>query len=143
MDGNTLLLDNYFISGIKNKYRSQEVDLILAIPEGTVLFTDKNIESYHRNRYSDLLNYEHVGYHTLMNNAELTCLDCPLEPIEELEELEKIEESQWKADEAEQDTLTTGTVYEYKSEAKPKKDGVAVRPEVQNDTVLKVLDTIN
>lgn len=143
MDGNTLLLDNYFISGIKNKYRSQEVDLILAIPEGTVLFTDKNIESYHRNRYSDLLNYEHVGYHTLMNNAELTCLDCPEEPIEELEELEEIEESQWKADEADQDTLTTGTVYEYKSEAKPKKDGVAVRPEVQNDTVLKVLDTIN
>ena len=100
MDENTLLLDNYFVSSIENKYRSQEVDLILAIPEGTILLTDKNINSYHRNRYSDVLDHKFVGYYSLMENSELVCLNCPEEVIEELEEAED-----WKADETPQDSI--------------------------------------
>ena len=138
MDENTLLLDNYFVSSIENKYRSQEVDLILAIPEGTILLTDKNINSYHRNRYSDVLDHKFVGYYSLMENSELVCLNCPEEVIEELEEAED-----WKADETPQDSTATGTVYEYKSVAAPKKDGLNVRPELKNDTIAKVVDTIN
>ena len=138
MDENTLLLDNYFVSSIENKYRSQEVDLILAIPEGTILLTDKNINSYHRNRYSDVLDHEFVGYYSLMENSELVCLNCPEEVIEELEEAED-----WKADETPQDSTATGTVYEYNAVAAPKKDGVNVRPELKNDTIAKVVDTIN
>ena len=138
MDGNTLLLDNYFVSSIENKYRSQEVDLILAIPEGTILLTDKNINSYHRNRYSDVLDHKFVGYYSLMENSELVCLNCPEEVIEELEEAEG-----WKADETPQDSTATGTVYEYNAVAAPKKDGVNVRPELKNDTIAKVVDTIN
>ena len=138
MDENTLLLDNYFVSSIENKYRSQEVDLILAIPEGTILLTDKNINSYHRNRYSDVLDHEFVGYYSLMENSELVCLNCPEEVIEELEEAEG-----WKADETPQDSTATGTVYEYNAVAAPKKDGVNVRPELKNDTIAKVVDTIN
>ena len=138
MDENTLLLDNYFVSSIENKYRSQEVDLILAIPEGTILLTDKNINSYHRNRYSDVLDHKFVGYYSLMENSELVCLNCPEEVIEELEEAED-----WKADETPQDSTATGTVYEYNAVAAPKKDGVNVRPELKNDTIAKVVDTIN
>ena len=138
MDENTLLLDNYFVSSIENKYRSQEVDLILAIPEGTILLTDKNINSYHRNRYSDVLDHEFVGYYSLMENSELVCLNCPEEVIEELEEAEG-----WKSDETPQDSTATGTVYEYKAVAAPKKDGLNVRPELKNDTIAKVVDTIN
>ena len=73
-----------------------------------------------------------------MENSELVCLNCPEEVIEELEEAEG-----WKADETLQDSTATETVYEYKAVAAPKKDGVNVRPELKNDTITKVVDTIN
>jgi len=76
---NTLLLDSYFTTDIINKYREQEVEIILYLPEGTVLFADKNTYSYHRNsaRYNDILMNKDEEKYLLILNDKTQCLDCP------------------------------------------------------------------
>ena len=36
IEGNTLILDNYLISAVENKFRGQEVELYLYLPKGTL-----------------------------------------------------------------------------------------------------------
>ncbi|RXG11278.1 phage shock protein C (PspC) family protein [Leeuwenhoekiella aestuarii] len=130
--GNTLLLDNFFVTDYINKFRDQEVELILAIPEGMTLLTDNNISTYHRNRYSDLLNRDYIGYYTVMQESELICTTCPIEVIEETEE-----SNEWKYSESTSDSTVTNDVYEYPSKVEPEQDGVDV------ETPVKELDSIN
>ena len=130
---NTLLLDNFFITDYANKFRDQEVELILALPEGMTLLTDSNIATYHRSRYSDLLNRDYIGYHTVMQDSELVCTTCPIEVIEE----ETEESSDWEYSESTSDSTVTNNVYEYKSTVAPEQDAVKVQ------TPVKKLDSIN
>ena len=130
--GNTLLLDNFFVTDYINKFRDQEVELILAIPEGMTLLTDNNISTYHRNRYSDLLNRDYIGYYTVMQESELICTTCPIEVIEEAEE-----SNEWEYSESTSDSTVTNDVYEYQSKVEPEQDGVDV------ETPVKELDSIN
>ncbi len=75
----TLLLDGYFITDIENKYRDQEVQLILYLPEGTILYAESNTYSFHRNSsaFRDILkNGEEEHYLQILKN-KTECLDCP------------------------------------------------------------------
>jgi phage shock protein PspC (stress-responsive transcriptional regulator) len=81
MDNNTLLLDGFFITDMSNKYRDQEVEIILQLPIGTTLYADKNTYSFHRNdsRFNDILdNGEEEHYLRILKNTT-ECLDCPVE----------------------------------------------------------------
>lgn len=76
---NTLLLDGYFTTNADNKYRSQEIEIIVYLPEGTVLWADKNTYSFHRNdsRYDDILNNgDEEKFLRIIKNKTI-CLDCP------------------------------------------------------------------
>lgn len=95
MTGNTLELDSYLTTAFENKFRDQEVDLTLFIPEGTVLFADQNTYSFHRNHYSrsSYRNKHRDGSRNINDNTimmdgmegqylkilknEIKCLDCP------------------------------------------------------------------
>lgn len=44
--GNQLILDNYLITDFKNKYRDQEVEIFLYLPEGTLLKPDNSVQDY-------------------------------------------------------------------------------------------------
>ena len=134
-ENNTLLLDNYFITDLKNKFRDQEVELILAIPEGTLLLTDENISTYHRSRYSDLLDHDFIGNHIIMRSNDLECLDCP-EDIED-------DFDDWEYSETTLDTTATDGIYEYNAKVKPSKDGVNVKRNIDKDTVVFRNDSIN
>ena len=129
MEGNVLLLDNFFVTNLENKFRDQEIDLILAIPEGMTLYTDSNISSYHRSRYSDLLNHDYIGYYTLMNESTLACLNCPEEIIEE-----NTESNDWEYSETTIDS-TSNNLYEYKSTVK--QDGVDLENPAKKQDTLK------
>ena len=118
MTDHTLSLDNFLITDYKNKFRDQEVELILAIPEGMTLLTDENIASYHRSRYSDLMDYDYVGYYTRMQNSQLICTNCPEELLEESDD--------WEYSETVTDSTDTSTIYEYKAKVKAKQDAVQV-----------------
>ncbi len=78
-DNGTLLLDGYFTTDFENKYQDQEVDLILYLPEGTVLIADDNTYSFHRNYSSwrDILNNGDEGHYLLIQKNKTLCLDCP------------------------------------------------------------------
>ena len=81
MDNNRLLLDGFFITDISNKYRDQEVEIVLYLPVGTILYAEKNTYSFHRNdsRYNDILdNGQEEHYLRILENAT-DCLDCPIE----------------------------------------------------------------
>ena len=76
---NTLTLNSYFTTDIANKYRGQEVEVVLYLPLGTVLFADNNTYSYHSNssRYNDILNNGDEEKYLLIQKSKTICLDCP------------------------------------------------------------------
>ena len=86
---NKLLLDGFFITDIANKYRDQEVELVLYLPVGTIIYADSNTYSFHRNdsRYNDILNNgdEEQYLRILVDDTE--CLDCPV-----IEKVYKVDE---------------------------------------------------
>ena len=48
VEGNHLYLDNYLLTDVKNKFRDQEVELYLYLPEGTLLKPDASVQNYDR-----------------------------------------------------------------------------------------------
>jgi len=75
---NTLLLDGFFTTSFQNKYFDQKVEVTLYLPEGAILFADKNTKSYHRNYswYEDILeNGQETNYLRVEKN-QLICLNC-------------------------------------------------------------------
>lgn len=79
LDKNELLLDGYFITDAENKYRDQEVQVIVYMPEGMVLNADDNTYSFHRNSpyYDDILDNGYEEHYMKVINDDLICLDCP------------------------------------------------------------------
>ncbi|NAS32873.1 PspC domain-containing protein [Flavobacteriaceae bacterium R38] len=79
-EGNTIILDEFLTTDIKNKFRDQEVVITIYIPSGTVLSFDRsaygnigrstdNDQGFYR---SSIINHEwRMG-----NDGELKCLDC-------------------------------------------------------------------
>jgi len=79
-ENNTLLLDGFFVTNTENKFRDQEVELVLYLPIGTILIADKNTYSFHRNdsRYNDILDNGDEGQQLLIKDGLTECLDCPV-----------------------------------------------------------------
>ena len=48
IEGNQLILDNYLLTNLKNKYRDQEIEITLFLPKGTLLKPDDSIQNYDR-----------------------------------------------------------------------------------------------
>jgi phage shock protein PspC (stress-responsive transcriptional regulator) len=78
-ENNQLILDNYIITDVKNKFRDQEVTLVLYLPKGTLFKTDDSVEDYD---YSDddFFNLQHSSdeYIYQVENTQVKCLNCPL-----------------------------------------------------------------
>jgi phage shock protein PspC (stress-responsive transcriptional regulator) len=78
-NNNTLTLNSYFTTDIVNKYREQEIEIVLYLPLGTILFAHKNTYSYHSNssRYNDILRNGDEEKYLLIQKSKTICLDCP------------------------------------------------------------------
>lgn len=94
INGNHLVLDNFLLTDIKNKYRKQQVKIFLYLPTGMILAPDSSVDRYTSTRYSNLyLN----GYNEnedptpiyMVKKDQLKCLNCPNE--EEPEDLSSFE----------------------------------------------------
>lgn len=77
-DNNTLVLDGYFISEVKNRFYDQEIELVLYLPINTQLVADVNTRSFHKNdrRYRDILDVGDEGKTLLITNNGTRCIDC-------------------------------------------------------------------
>ncbi|WP_313804144.1 PspC domain-containing protein [Flavobacterium sp.] len=80
IQGNTVILDNYLLTDIENKYRNQKVKIFLYLPEGTVIHPDTNTSQYLDNDYSNYYFFsDDESYYYKMEKDELKCLNCPAE----------------------------------------------------------------
>ena len=86
-----LELDAYFTTPIENKYRDQEIELIVYIPEGTILYADSNTYSFHRNDsyYRDILKNGDEEQYLLIEDGDTRCLDCPVTDEDDKDEDEE------------------------------------------------------
>ncbi|GAB5565017.1 MAG: PspC domain-containing protein [Winogradskyella sp.] len=82
-------LDAYMITDIDNKFSDQEVTIILYVPEGTILYADKNVRSYN-NYYGNILRSADFGEYHEVYKDELKCLSCTEELTSETEDKEEV-----------------------------------------------------
>ncbi|CAM3707125.1 PspC domain-containing protein [Flavobacterium chungbukense] len=75
--GNHLILDNYFLTDVKNKFRGQEVDIYIYIPEGQLVKPDSSVRDYY-NSDEGFFNLNYDGdYNYKVENSKVKCLNCP------------------------------------------------------------------
>ncbi len=91
VDGKTLLLDGYAITDYTNKYRDQEINIILTLPEGITLFAEDNTSGYNNSwKYDDYVTIDgNEGEYIQVIDGKLDCKNCP----------EKDNSNEWKYNE--------------------------------------------
>jgi phage shock protein PspC (stress-responsive transcriptional regulator) len=76
--GNQLVLDNYLITELKDKYRDQKVEIKLYLPKGTLLKVNSSVKNFD---YSDNsffnLHTSSDEYIYSVNDSQVKCLNCP------------------------------------------------------------------
>jgi phage shock protein PspC (stress-responsive transcriptional regulator) len=78
MEGNTLVLDNYLLSDVTNKFRGQSVELFLYLPKGTLFKPDNSLQEYDRSDDSYFnLHYSSDNYAYKVGQSQVKCLNCP------------------------------------------------------------------
>jgi hypothetical protein len=94
-----LNLDGFFTSSRGKRYRDQEVEVILYLPEGAYLYADDNTYSYHRNSssYRDILDNGTEEKYLLLEDGEFICDDCGSKSRES-SSWERDNEGEWQYD---------------------------------------------
>ena len=77
-NNNELLLDAYFLTDVENKFRDQEVEVTLYLPEGSIVNTNDNTYSFHRNsnHFRDILDNGLEEHYLKVIDDDVICLDC-------------------------------------------------------------------
>jgi phage shock protein PspC (stress-responsive transcriptional regulator) len=74
---NHLILDNYFLTDVKNKFRGQEVDIYLYLPEGQLFKPDASVQDYDDSE-NEFFNLHFSGdYNYKVEGSKIKCLNCP------------------------------------------------------------------
>jgi phage shock protein PspC (stress-responsive transcriptional regulator) len=78
LEGKKLLLDNYLLTAVSEKFRDQEVAIYLYLPEGMVFKVDKSAQQYDQSN-NDFFNlhYSSDDYLYKVNETQVKCLNCP------------------------------------------------------------------
>ena len=80
--GNQLILDNYFLTDVKNKFRGQEVEIYLYLPEGQLFKPDSSVEDYDDSD-DNFFNLHFSGnYNYKVEGSKIKCLNCPVDENE-------------------------------------------------------------
>lgn len=83
IQGNQIILDNYLLSDLKDKFRDQEVEITLYLPEGTLFKADMSVQDFDRSD-DDFFNLHHSSgkYLYQVMETKVKCLDCPIDENE-------------------------------------------------------------
>ncbi len=91
INGNHLVLDNYFLTDVKNKFRGQEVDVYLYLPEGQLFKKDTSVQDYD-NSDDSFFNLHFSGnYIYKVKNSNIKCLNCPEDESDDIDMVEENE----------------------------------------------------
>ncbi len=80
---NRLLLDGFFITETANKYRNQQIEITVYVPEGTIIYSEENATSYYgyNSEFAKLNDWDNEAHHYLILKNKSECLDCLEEEI--------------------------------------------------------------
>ncbi|HEX8562998.1 MAG TPA: PspC domain-containing protein [Flavobacterium sp.] len=83
IEGNQLILDNYLVTDIANKYRNQEVEIYLYVPQNQIIKTNNSIERYdvYDDDFTVPNGYDNKVYRA--EGSEFKCLNCTAEELSE------------------------------------------------------------
>jgi phage shock protein PspC (stress-responsive transcriptional regulator) len=78
IDGNTIILNDYYSTSVDNKLRGQVVNLKLMLPIGTILKLDSSMKDLLDNvdNLNDLWGFQMLDHTWIMTEDGLNCLDC-------------------------------------------------------------------
>ncbi len=87
--GNNLILDNYFVTDVKAKYRRQKVIIYLYLPEGIVIKPDTSVQIYDEtgNDFFDLW-FDSDKYVYKMGKNRVDCLNCEPETAPHIDDVD-------------------------------------------------------
>ena len=87
IDGNKLILDDYFLTKLENKFRDQEVQIFLYLPKGTIFKTDENVKEFDESD-NDFFNLHHSSdqYSYKVEENKVKCLNCPKDETDEYDD---------------------------------------------------------
>jgi phage shock protein PspC (stress-responsive transcriptional regulator) len=76
--GNQLILDNYLLTDLKDKFRDQEIEITLFLPKGTLFKMDESMENYDRTDEDYFLWYpENTDAVYKVESDKIKCQNCP------------------------------------------------------------------
>ncbi|MBW4361710.1 PspC domain-containing protein [Flavobacterium taihuense] len=76
--GNQLIFDNYLITDLKNKFRDQEIEITLYLPQGTLLKPDDSMRNYDRTDGDYFLWHpDSTNDIFRVEDNKIRCLNCP------------------------------------------------------------------
>lgn len=78
IQNNTLLLDNYWLTDLNNKFRDQEVEIILYLPKNTLFKADESVQEFDQSN-NDFFNlhYSSGDYTYRVGDLQIKCENCP------------------------------------------------------------------
>nr|WP_317045340.1 hypothetical protein [Formosa algae] len=85
LNNNTLLLDSYLLTDYVNKYREQNIQIVLYIPEGTYVEFNRNMRSYlqiHKSAES-IITYKDSSHIMKILNDDANCINCLDDDLDE------------------------------------------------------------
>lgn len=77
-ENNTLDLDGFFTTNTDNKFRDQQIEITVFVPEGTVIFSEQNATSYYSfdSDFNELSNWDKQAHYFRILKNKSECLDC-------------------------------------------------------------------
>ena len=85
IEGNTIVLDNYLLTAVENKFRGQEVEIYLYLPKGTIFQTDESYSNYDRSDYDffDENEYDTKNPIYRVDSDKVKCLNCLTDELDD------------------------------------------------------------
>ncbi len=86
LNNNVLLLDNFLLTDYENKFREQNIELFLYLPEGTYVALDSNLGSFlnHSRSSENIVSHNYAGHLLKIEKDSVDCLDCDDDDIFEV-----------------------------------------------------------
>lgn len=75
---NSLLLDGFFTTSTTNKYRDQQIEITIYLPEGAVIYSEENLISYYgfNSDFNELSNWDNGAHYFRVLKNKFECIDC-------------------------------------------------------------------
>ncbi len=88
LSNNQLLLDNFLLTDYDNKFREQNIELFLYLPEGTYIDINRNTRSFlnHYRSSENIVSYNQAGHVLKIEEDSVECFDCDEDELIEIKD---------------------------------------------------------